>query len=107
MSTTIPQPSLGQKPLEPQSYTRISPLASAPVLAKPTISNGSMDRSTPPARATSTSPSRSDLHPVTTDSSDEEHAPSTVYPPPLRSKWLQIRPAIVLDRPPARVSSSI
>ncbi len=28
-------------------------------------------------------------------------------PPPLKSKWLQMRPAIVLDRPPASVSSSI
>src|SRR3954452_11983488 len=70
------------------------------------ISNGSMERSTPPATATSRSPSSSALHAVATDSSEDEQAPSTVYPPPLRSKWLQMRPAMVLDSPPASVSSS-
>ena len=44
---------------------------------------------------------------VTTDSSDDAHAPSTVYPPPPRSKWLQTRPAIVLERLPARLSSFV
>src|SRR5947209_3922633 len=102
----MPQPSPGQKPLDDRSYTRISPVASAPVLAKPTISKGSIDRSTPPATATSTSDSSSDRQALMTDSSDDEQAPSTVYPPPRRSKWLQIRPAIVFDSAPARVSSS-
>ncbi len=74
----MPQPSPGQKPLECRSYRRISLLARAPVLAKPTISNGSIERSTPPTMATSISLSISALHPVVTDSSEEEQAPSTV-----------------------------
>src|SRR5690348_7961710 len=78
ISTTMPQPSPGQKPFESRSYSFISRLASAPVLANPMISNGSIDRSTPPAIATSSSPSASALQAVATDSSDEEQAPSTV-----------------------------
>ena len=57
---------------------RTSRLASALVLAKPMISNGSMDRSTPPAIATSSEPSASCLHESTTASSEDEQAPSTV-----------------------------
>src|SRR6266699_822540 len=86
ISTSMPQPSPGQNPLECLSYTRISPLASAPVLANPITSNGSMERSTPPAMAASSSPLTSALHAVATDSSDDEQAPSTVNPPPPKSK---------------------
>jgi hypothetical protein len=59
---------------------------SAPVLAKPITSNGSIDRSTPPASMTSASPLARVRAAVATDSNDEEQAPSTVNPPPLRSK---------------------
>src|SRR5579863_5099265 len=70
------------------------------------ISNGSMLRSTPPTTAASVNSSLSEPHAVITASRDDEHAPSTVKHPPLKSNWLQIRPAMVLDKPPARVSSS-
>ena len=80
MSTSMPQPSPGQNPLESRSYTRISPEASAQVLAKPITSNGSMLRSTPPAMATSSWPDASALAAVATDSSEDEQAPSTVKP---------------------------
>src|SRR5260370_4062442 len=86
ISTSMPQPSPGQKPFELRSYTFISLVDSAPVLAKPITSNGSMLRSTPPARATSICPATSELHAVETDSNEEEHAPSTVKPPPPKSK---------------------
>ncbi|ANZ39777.1 hypothetical protein BBK82_30805 [Lentzea guizhouensis] len=36
----------------------------------------------------------------------DEHAPSTVYPAPWKSKWLHTRPAMVLLSPPASISSS-
>src|SRR6266481_6145589 len=93
MSTTMPQPSPGQKPLDARSYTRISPVARAPVLAKPMISKGSMLRSTPPATAASAVPSMRALHAVATDSRDDEQArhPSLV-------------PAHVLERGPERAA---
>src|SRR5262249_54195255 len=82
INTKKPQPSPGQKPCECWSYTRISPAARAAFLAKPTSSNGSRLRSTPPARATSRSPAARPEQAVDTASKEEAQAPSTVYPPP-------------------------
>src|SRR3990172_9694367 len=95
------------KPLARRSYTLISPLVSAFVLAKPTSSNVSRLISTPPASARSRVQFEKPVAAVATAMRDEEQAPSTVYPPPCRSRKLQILPAMVLERFPARVSSVI
>ena len=63
--------------------------------------------STPPQTAKSRSPDSMAKQALITESRDDEHAPSTVYAPPRKSKKLAILPAMMFDIPPGRESSLI
>ena len=102
-----PHPSPGINPLPRLSYTRILSGVKAPVRANPTISKVSKLTSTPPAMTKSKVPELNFSAAVEMAISEEEQAPSTVYPPPCKSIVLQTLPAIVFESPPANESSVI